>query len=766
VTTDVYRDATASIEERSSDLLGRMTLPEKLVQLGCAWSTALVDGDGFSADKARELIGDGIGSITRIGATTGLRPFGSASFANDIQRFLVEETRLGVPAIVHEESTAGYCARDATQFPQAIGLASTWDPPLVEAMAAVIREQMIAVGARHTLAPVLDIARDPRWGRVEETYGESPHLVSRLGVAYVRGLQTDDLREGVACTGKHFLGHGLSEGGLNHAPVHLGPRELREVFAEPFRAAIADAGLATVMNAYHSIDGLPCGASYAILTTLLRDELGFDGLVVADYMTTGLLMWHHRIAADEASAGAAALRAGLDMELPQLACYGAPLQDLIERGELDEALVDRSLRRVLTLKLRLGIFEQPYVDAAIAARSFDTDAQRLLARTLAAESIVVCTNDGVLPLDASVIGTIAVVGPAADDIRLLQGDYSYPAHTEIGLAERTRGRGAAPPRDDPVVGSFAAGPFFPRSVTPLGAIRDVVGADRVGHERGATISGEDTSEIGAAVALARAARVAIVCVGGRSGLTPDATTGELRDASSLALPGAQQQLVDAVIDTGTPTVVVVVSGRVHSLPAIAARAAALVVAWCPGEEGGNGLVDVLFGRVDATGRLPITVPRSAGHVPIHHDHRAGGGRSMFHTDYADSPVTPLFPFGHGLSYTTFAYDDLAVEGTRLDEGIVARCRVTNTGARAGVETVQLYVRDDVASLARPDRALCAFAKVELEPGAAEVVELRVAPRQLAFYDEQLRFAAEPGSFTVLVGASATDIRLQQQVTLT
>lgn len=754
--------APQSIAERVADLLRRMTLPEKLAQLGCAWSTALVEDDAFSVARAERHLANGIGSITRIGATTGLRPAASAAFANEIQRFLVERTRLGVPAIVHEESTAGYCARDATQFPQAIGLAATWDPALVERIAAIIRQQMRAVGARHTLAPVLDIARDPRWGRVEETYGESAVLTSRLGVAYVRGLQTEDLAGGVACTGKHFLGYGLSEGGMNHAPVHLGPRELREVYAEPFRAAIAEAGLATVMNSYASIDGLAPGASHAILTELLRDELGFEGVVVADYFTTALLITHHRVAADEAEAGARALAAGLDMELPQLQCYGAPLQRLIEAGELDEALVDRSVERVLALKHRLGLFEQPYVDASIAAARFDTVDDRAVAREAAAASIVVCTNDGVLPLSVDpAAGPVAVIGPAAHDIRLLQGDYSYPAHTEIMNAVASGAEVDIAPSVGVDDDSFRAGPFFPPSVTPLVAFRELVGDVR--YARGCDILGDDRSGFDAAVAAAREARVAIVCVGGRSGLTARDTSGEFRDATSLTLTGAQQDLVDAVIDTGTPTVVVLVGGRVFAVPSIASRAAALVVAWCPGQEGGHGLTDVLFGVCDASGRLPITVPRSVGQVPIHHDHRAGGGRSQMLGDYTDSPTSPLFPFGHGLSYTTFEYGELSVTAGGVDDGLAVEVTVRNTGARTGTETVQVYLRDDVASVARPDRALVAFAKVTLDAGESRRVALLIDARRLACYDEHMHFGIEPGTFTVMVGASASDIRATQTV---
>ena len=441
-----------------------MTLDEKLAQLGCVWSTQLVEDESFSTAAAERLLVHGIGEITRIGASTGLRPRERAAFANEIQRHLVEHTRLGIPAIVHEESTAGLCARDATQFPQAIGLASSWDPDLLGRIAAVIRAQMTATGARHSLAPVLDIARDPRWGRTEETYGESPYLAARLGVAYVRGLQ-GDLADGVAATAKHFLGYGLSEGGMNHAPVHLGPRELREVYAEPFRAAISEAGLATVMNSYASVDGVACGGSKLILDDLLRGELGFTGAVVADYFTTQLLINHHNVAATPAEAGRRALEAGLDMELPATECYGAPLKGLIESGEVDVALVDRSVRRVLALKQSLGLFERPYVDEDAVRHAYGRPEHSALAREAAQQSIVLLENDGTLPLASD--AKVAVIGPAADDVRLLQGDYSYPAHTEM-LYLHAGDAGILPQAG----GAFGPGPYFPAGLTPLAALRE------------------------------------------------------------------------------------------------------------------------------------------------------------------------------------------------------------------------------------------------------------------------------------------------------
>ncbi|HEY7135689.1 MAG TPA: glycoside hydrolase family 3 N-terminal domain-containing protein [Acidimicrobiia bacterium] len=760
-----FRDPTRAVDERVRDLLGRMTLDEKLAQLGGVWLTSLVRDDRLDSERAAAFLRDGIGHVTRIGASTGLRPEASASLMNDIQRIAVEGTRLGVPVVVHEESTGGFCARDATVFPQAIGLASTWDEVLVTEVGEVIREQMRAVGARHTLAPVLDVARDPRWGRVEETYGENPHLAGRIGTAYVRGVQGDDLRSGVIATGKHFLAYGLPEGGMNMAPVHVGPRELREVYAEPFAAAIRDAGLASIMNSYSSIDGLPCAASREILGTLLRDELGFEGLVVADYFAVAFLILQHRVAADEGEAAVKALHAGIDLELPAVDCYGEPLRRRIESGDVDVALVDRSAARVLASKFALGLFEQPYVDAALAASVFDTPEQRALARRAAAASIVVLRNeDALLPLDPTP-ARIAVIGPAADDPRLLQGDYHYPAHVEIvyerdDVAEDTTG--GLPEAG----GAFAAGPYFTPHVTPLAGVRAAAPDSDVVHSRGCELVGDDTSGLLDAIDVAREADVALVFVGGRSGLRPACTVGEARDATDLRLTGVQEQLVGEIVATGTPTVVVLVSGRVHTVAWMAARVPALVQAWLPGEEGGHAIADVLFGRVNPSGRLPVSMPRTVGQVPVHQDHRAGGGHTMFYGDYTDAPARPLYPFGHGLSYTTFEYGPLEVEATTTAAPLRLSVDVTNTGTRAGHEVVQLYVRDDVASVATPDRNLIGFARVPIEAGETHRITFTVDPSRLAFYDEDMRFVVEPGTFTFSVGASSVDVGATAAVELT
>ena len=766
-----YKDPARRLDERVEDLLARMTLEEKIAQLGCLWSTTLVHDDAFDADFVAAKMPHGMGQVTRIGASTGLRPRESAALMNQIQRVAVERTRLGIPIFVHEESVGGFCHRDATVFPQGIGLAATWNPALIEQVAGVIREQMLAVGARLGLAPVLDIARDPRWGRVEESYGEDPVLSGTLGTAYVRGLQTDDLRSGVVATGKHFLGYAMSEGGRNWGPVQLGPRELREVYAEPFAAVIRDAGLAAIMNSYASVDGLPCAGSPAILTDLLRGELGFEGAVVADYWSIPQLLRFHRVAADRGAAARIALAAGLDMELPSTEFYSQPLIEEVEAGRLPVDVVDTSVRRVLRMKFQLGLFEQPYVDAEAASAKFQTTEQRDLARQVAAESVILLANDGTLPL-ASQLKRVAVIGPGADDQRLLQGDYHYPTHLEsIYLARQkpaenlmgNQGEGLTPHAG----GAYAPGPHYTPHVTPLAGLRAALGDDvELMYAKGCDVLGDDRSGFDAAVETARAAEVVVVVVAGKSGLHRPVTVGEANDATNLDLTGVQNELIAALAATGTPLVVVVLSGRVHSLERIATQANALIQLFPPGEEGGNGLADVLTGAVSPSGRLPVTLPRSVGQVPVFAGYRAGGGRSMFFGDYTDSPTSPLFAFGHGLSYTSFAYEQLTVAGGTTRDSIQVSLVVRNTGEPPGDEVVQLYVQDQIASVARPDQILIGFARVPLEPGQARSISFTVHPSRLAFYDPQMRFVVEPGAFRFSVGASSADIRAEQSIEIT
>ncbi len=766
-----YRDAGAGTDARVRDLLSRMTLEEKLAQLGGVWTTALLEGGAFSQEKAGQHLRNGTGHVTRIAGATVLAPRECAELANAIQRFLVHETRLGIPTIVHEECCAGFTARGATQFPQAIGLASSWNPALVEEMTRVIRAQMRAVGAHHALAPVLDLARDPRWGRTEETFGEDPYLVSRLGVAYVRGLQGADLREGIAATGKHFIGYGASEGGLNWAPAHLGRRELLELFALPFEAAIREAGLATVMNAYHEIDGQPCGASREILDELLRGELGFEGTVVSDYFTVQTLQSYHRIAVDKAEAARRALAAGIDIELPALDCMGEPLRAALAVGNVEIALVDRAVARTLRLKFSLGLFERPFVAAGAAADVFDTPPQRALARRLAQESIVLLQNrDALLPLDPT-LQTLAVIGPSAASVRLLQGDYHYPTHLEIMFGAMSDASLAPRPQDAHASASALApgvaatkldlADYFVPHVSVLDGIRRAVSpATKLLVARGCDVTGPATEGFAEAVAAAEQADAAILVVGGRSGLVDGCTSGESIDRAELGLPGVQEALVRAVAATGKPLVVVVIDGRPLALGSVAELASALVLAWLPGEEGGAAIADVLFGAISPSGRLPVSLPRSASQLPVFYNHKPSGARSQWRGGYVDLSPQPLFVFGHGLSYTRFDYASAALARTELpaSDTLEICLDVRNTGARVADEVVQLYLRDLVASSTRPVKQLAGFARVTLAPDETRRVEFRVDLGQLAFYDPEMKLVIEPGTIEWMVGASSEDVR--------
>lgn len=752
----LYKDARRPPAERVADLLGRMTLDEKLAQLGAAWSTSLLEGRSFSEAKARELIGRGIGHVTRIGGATTLRPEETAHLANEIQRFLRERTRLGIPAIVHDESCAGYTARDATCFPQAIGLAATWEPELVEQMTNVIRLQMRSVGAHQALAPVLDVVRDPRWGRTEETFGEDPCLVSRIGVAYVKGLQRDDWMSGVVATGKHFIGYGASEGGLNWAPAHIPRRELLEVYAAPFAAAIREARLGSMMNAYHELDGVPCGASRELLDALLRDELGFEGVIVSDYNTVPMLLHYHRLTDSKPEAAALALEAGIDVELPELRYYGGPLREAVEGGRVPISLIDRSVARVLRMKFQLGLFEDPYVDASSAPAVFDTAEQRELALRIAEKSIVLLKNEGgLLPLGRA-LKRIAVIGPSADDIRLLQGDYHYPSHLEITFAPAAAG---AEPRPDAPPPDLSQ--HFVPMVSILRGICNMAPDAEVFHAKGCAVLDPSAAGFSAAVEATLRAEVAIVCVGDRSGLVRGCTSGESSDRAELGLPGAQQALVEAVAATGRPVVVVLTVGRPVAIPWIAENVAAILVAWLPGEEGGNAIARVLFGETTPGGKLPITFPRSVGQTPVYYGHKPSGGRTMWQGDYVDLPVSPLYSFGHGLSYTSFEYGRLKVSPHVVmpDETVSVSVDITNTGSRAGEEVVQLYLRDVVATVTRPVKQLAGFKRLALARGETRTVVFYVDPGLLAFYDREMELVVEPGEVEVMVGSSSEDIRV-------
>ena len=759
-----YRDASLPVEARAADLLARMTLGEKVAQMGSVWSFELLGKGSLDPERAKSLLGQGIGHVSRVAGASNTDLAAAAALGNELQRFLVEETRLGIPALLHEETLHGLLAHGATVFQQSIGAAASFDPAVVEAMAATLRVRMLLMGARHALAPVLDTARDPRWGRIEETYGEDPYLATVQGLAYVQAIQGPSPADGVVATAKHMVGHGLAEGGLNQAPVHAGRRELLDEQLAPFEAAVREGRIGSIMPAYCEVDGVPCHASEYLLDDILRRQWGFEGIVASDYMAVELLSTAHRLTGDLGVAAGLAVRAGVDAELPSTAAYGAPLLAAIADGRVAEADVDEIVERVLRLKLRLGLFERPYVDApsleAIAALLAD---EALAARQLAERSIVLVHNDGLLPLAADP-GRIAVLGPIADSARDLIGDYGHVLHLETlnESLDRTDTFGF------PLTARLEI-PSLDGAPTLLTGLRARFGAERVVHERGTGLRAGTDEELEAAVAAASAADVAIVVLGERSGLTDDSTTGEFRDRSTLGFLGRQQELLERVVATGTPVVLVVVSGRPLELTWAAGHVGAIVLAWVPGDAGPDALAAVIAGDVTPGGKLPVSFPRTVGQVPLTYRHHPTGGRSNPKGPYVDSPTTPLWPFGHGLSYTTFTLANLAVDRDRVptDGGVVeVSVEVTNTGTRLGDEVVQLYIRDLEASVVRPVLELRGFRRVTLEPGECRRVRFQLAAEQLAFTGVDYRRVVEPGDVAIQVGTSSADLALATTITLT
>ena len=759
-----YRDPGLGIDARVADLLARMTLAEKLAQLGSIWAFEIVGPDGVERDRLAPALGDGLGAVSRLAGSTNLRATEVAAAANELQRYLVEETRLGIPALIHEECLHGLMARDALCFQQSIGAAAAWDPALTRAMADTIRRRMLATGARHALGPVLDTTRDPRWGRIEETYGEDPYLAAELGTAYIRGLQGPDLSAGIVATGKHMVGHGLAEGGLNQAPAHAGPRELRDEQLFPFEAAVRDAGLAGMMPAYCDVDGVPCHASHELLTAILRDEWGFDGIVASDYTGIAMLSTLHGLTDHMGTAATLAIRAGVDSELPRTAAFGAPLAQALHDGHVDQATIDLAVGRMLRIKVRLGLFEQPYIDVPGEAVMADLGAEEArVALELARRSLVLTANRGMLPV-APATRRIAVLGPIAASARDLIGDYSHLVHIETLQGMRTR---------DNAFGVTEVSVALPVDElagrrTILDAIRARFSAAEVRHARGTGLAEGSDEEIAQAVELAAAADVAIVVLGERSGLTDDSTTGEFRDRQGLGFIGRQQELLEAVVATRTPVILVVVSGRPLTLGWAAEHCAAILLAWVPGDAGPEAIAEILAGDVEPGGRLPVTMPRHVGQVPLTYRHHASGGRSNPRGDHVDGSATPLWPFGFGLSYTSFELANLRLSAAQLSTAggeVVVSAEVRNIGGRPGETVVQLYVHDEEATVARPVLELRGFARVAVEAGATRTVAFSLSSEQLAYVGLDYRRIVEPGRVAVSVGLSSADRPLKGTIEL-
>lgn len=732
---------TEQQQEQIEELLAEMTLEEKMAELTGVFIGGLLEDGQPSRAKMKEHLRNGIGQISLSGGATELPPEVTAENANAIQRFLVEDTRLGIPAIVHDICLSGFTCMGATHFPQAIGMAATWSPELSRRMNAIMSQQARAAGSRLTHSPVLEVAWDPRWGRTEETLGEDPYLVSRMGTAFVQGLQGDDLRQGIIATPKHFAGYSFSEGGRNCAPVHVGPRELREVFLFPFEVAIKEGGAQSVMAAYHEIDGVPCAASKELLTDILRNEWGFEGTVIADWGVVSMLCNFHYTAADPTEAAKQALVAGLDIELPTPICYGEGLIEAIKCGEFPEQIVDRAVRRNLRLKFLLGLFDDPYVPAAEVSRVFDMPEHRAVALEAARRSVTLLKNQGnLLPLDKS-IKSIAVVGPNADDTHALLGDYSYTVFKGL------EGDGVK-------IVSILEG--IKNKVSPKTQVRYAPGCD---------VMGTSTEGFAEAVQAATDSDVVVAIVGGKSALHENATSGENIDRAELNLPGVQEELLKELHQTGKPIIVVLVNGRPLTIEWVAENVPAIVEAWLPGEEGGNAVAEVLFGDYNPGGKLPVSLLRTVGQVPTPYNRRPSSfpqGQKYVFTDRE-----PLYPFGHGLSYTEFTYRNLQItpQQVEAEEEIRISCEVENVGGRLGDEVVQLYIHDLVASVTRPRKELKGFQRLTLEPGEKKALTFVMPVELLAYYDIDMNLVVEPGEFEVMLGSSSEDIRLEGKFAL-
>lgn len=742
VSTAPWRDRRLTDDVRVADLISRMTLDEKLAQLVGVWVGATHDGRGVAPHQDdlagespswEELIRDGLGQLTRVFGTRPVTPAAGAKALAASQREVMAANRFGIPAVAHEECLAGFTAWGATIFPVPLAWGASFDSALVRRMAEAVGQSMRAVGVHQGLAPVLDVVRDARWGRVEETIGEDPYLVGEIGSAYVSGLEST----GVVATLKHFAGYSASRAGRNLAPVSMGPRELADVILPPFETALREAGARSVMQAYTDTDGMPAAADERLLTGVLREEWGFEGTVVADYFGVSFLELLHRTADSPGEAAAQALTAGVDVELPTARCYGQPLAEQVREGELDESLVDRALTRVLRQKCELGLLD-PDWSAGPPVREPDLDppGHREIARQLARESVVLLADDaGLLPLTSP--GRVAVVGPLADDALGLQGCYSFPAH--VGVRHPEWDMGVAVPG-------------------VLQGLRDGLDADSIAYEEGCPVQEEDRSGFTRAAAAARDADVCLAVLGDRAGLFGSGTSGEGCDVADLSLPGVQAELLEELLRTGTPVVLIVVSGRPYALGAVAARAAAIVQTFFPGEEGAAALADVLTGRADPSGRLPVSVPRLPGGQPGTYL-TAPLGRA---SEVSAQDPTPLFPFGHGLSYARFSYGELELssEEVPLDGSLEVSCTVTNTGERSGTDVVQLYLTDPVAQVTRPWRQLAGFARLELAPGERRRVAFALHTDRTAFTGRDGRRVVEPGRIEVRIGRSSTDTPLE------
>ncbi|WP_152392046.1 glycoside hydrolase family 3 N-terminal domain-containing protein [Paenibacillus guangzhouensis] len=753
-----FLDASCSIDERTVDLLERMTLEEKIGQLVQPFGWQAYERaedkiqltDAFKEAMAKGGVGSLYGVLradpwTGVTLETGLTPREGAEVTNLIQKYAIEQTRLGIPILFGEECSHGHMAIGSTVFPVPIGMGSTWNVELFEQMCRAVAVETRAQGGAATYSPVLDVVRDPRWGRTEETFGEDPYLISEMGVAAVRGLQGDTLNsdESIIATLKHFVGYGASEGGRNAAPAHLGPRELKEKDLLPFERAVA-AGARSIMTAYNEIDGVPCTSNQELLTHVLREQWGFEGFVITDCGAINMLHHGHQVAESEEDAACLAIRAGVDMEMSG-DNFGKYLQLAVEHGKLSVSDIDKAVCRVLRMKFELGLFERPYVDPGHAENTIGKAEHVELARTAAREGVVLLKNSNhTLPLSRS-LGRIAVVGPNANNIYNQLGDYTSPQQRQ-------------------------------QIVTVLDGVQQkCAGFSEVSYAPGCRIKDPSTEGFQTAMQYAAAADMIIAVVGGSSArdfgegtidlktgaavitdqsVLSDMDCGEGFDRAELGLSGVQLELLKELRTLGKPLVVVYMNGRPIIEPWVDEHADAILEAWYPGQEGGHAIADILFGDYNPSGRLTLSIPKHVGQLPIAYNMKRTKGKRYVETD-----LNPQYPFGYGLSYTSFQYDNLRLEQSKIacHESTIVSVDVTNTGSMAGQEVVQLYVSDVASSVTRPAKELKGFCKIDLQPGETKTAQFTIGDQELQFVGPNLEWTVEPGEFHIMIGRHAEDL---------
>ena len=743
-----YKNPELSIDERVTDLIQRMTIEEKVAQMLCIWSkknSMILNAQGnVDSSLIEKNLKHGIGQIARISDTaSGKNAEDMAALANAIQKFFIEKTRLGIPVIFHEECLHGLAAKEATSYPQPIGLASTFDPELIEEIYSSIAEDTRIRGAHQALTPVVDVARDPRWGRVEETFGEDPYLVAQMGIAAVKGFQGDATfkdKKHIIATLKHFAAHGQPESGTNCAPVNVSERLLRDTFLYTFYQVLKKANALSVMASYNEIDGVPSHANTWLLKDILRDEWGFNGFVVSDYYAVTELHIReeaisHNVAASKTEAARLAVEAGVNIELPDPDCYPALVQ-LVKDGKVRESVIDELVKPMLKMKLQLGLFDDPYVDLDAIKNKERLEHERSLALRAALETITLLKNDeGLLPLQSEKIKTIAVIGPNAD--RKMLGGYSGEPNYYTTVLQGVKAK----------VGSKLNVIYSEGCKLTIGGSWSEDAITFADPE-------ENKKLIYEAVKTARQADVVVLAIGDNEQISREAwNKTHMGDRADLDLFGSQKDLVKAIAETGKPIIAVVFSGRPISMRDLQTHVGAILECWYLGQETGNAIANVLFGDYNPSGKLPISIPRSVGHIPVYYNYKPSARRG-----YLDDDVSPLFPFGFGLSYTTFQISNPRLEKTiiHLNESTHVLVDIKNTGTRKGTEVVQMYIRDCFSSVTRPIKELKGFKKVTLNPGEATTVSIPIKMEELAFTTITMAYGVEPGDFEIMVGCSSRD----------